>query len=92
MGVGRPAGARILWAVLVLLVVLTPALDLARNEGGSPRSSGAQCPLHANPVIGATCAATAPLPGWHPLPAPSASRLDGSLARAIFVPPRPTTA
>jgi len=79
---------RFVWALAALLLLVTPALDLAWNEPAADEGQGARCQLHANPVVTfqpvapvIALAAELPLPFELPDPVPL-------LGPSIFVPPR----
>lgn len=55
-GTRRP-GMRTAIALLALVVLVLPALDLGWNELRLAERQGAPCPFHANPVVG-FCLAT----------------------------------
>lgn len=79
---------RFVWALAALLLLVTPALDLAWNEPAADESQGGRCQLHANPVVAlqpvapvVALASGLLLPFEPPDPVPL-------LGPSIFVPPR----
>lgn len=79
---------RAVLAVVALLLVVVPVLDLAWNHASPDDAQGVRCPLHANPAVTA-------LPTWPVAPGPleflvSSNLLAASslLGPSIFIPPR----
>jgi hypothetical protein len=80
--------SRTIIGLMALLLLVTPSLDLARDEAPRDSSQGVRCPLHANPAVAA-------VPVWHGLTLVWArviadTRLDrvSSVPPSVFVPPR----
>jgi hypothetical protein len=71
-----------------LFLLVTPSLDLARDESPQDGPQGVRCPLHANPAVAAA-------PVWHGLTlfwarliADTPPDRVPSVAPSVFVPPR----
>ena len=83
----REVAGRVAWGLLVLLLVVTGAVDMGRAEPGVDGWS-AGCPLHANPGFIALPAVPVIVPvAWSIVPAES-SAPPSRPGPAIFVPPR----
>jgi hypothetical protein len=83
---GHGVGWRVLCALLMVLVVVLPALDLAWGE--MPRH-GHPCPLHTALMLApAGVAPAAPRPSSAPIVGDPAGSLPG-FTPSIFIPPRP---
>ena len=79
---------RFVWALAALLLLVTPALDLAWNEPAADESQGARCQLHATPAVPfevVYLAVALRIELLPPLDLPDRSPLVG---RSIFIPPR----
>jgi len=83
---GSVSGAIV--GLVVLLLVVTPALDLGWNEPTQDGRQGVRCPLHANPAVAAAPALDGAALVWARFAEEPTLERVPLVAPCVFVPPR----